>query len=644
MTVSSVQGRGTGAAPLAGTAAAHRGGSAVGGVAARHLRLLGCGEVTEHGGTSAPGAPAARLVLTDPGGRGALAECVVDWAGPVGARVVDEATAQAACGIMHVHGRAQGAPAALGVDYACAVTGVLAVQGLLAAALGRLRGAGPRGVATSVAQGALLSVGQYIAAATAPDDDADEPVRPGGPPFTSADGVRFEIETLYPEGWQRFWTALGADGPALARGWPPFQGRFGTATSPLPPDLHAVVAGRLYRDVLAAARAAGVSAVRVRAGAPAPPDELDAHRPWRIAAAEGAPALLGAAGPEGAWTDPAAPGAPPPPSGAGGGPPLLGLVVVESTRRVQGPLAGHLLRLLGAEVVRVEPPGGDPLRGVPPMSGDCSARFLALNRGKRVVEIDIRSAAGRRDLRELVAGADVFLHNWAPGKAAEYRLDADDLHAVRPGLVYAYAGGWGGAPGAEGLVGTDFLVQAHSGLGALVRPEDEPPAPSLMTLTDVLGALTSVEGVLAGLLARLRTGAGQRVDTSLYDAALVLCRTALRGRGAERAWRRPRWTPLDRPLATADGHLALSARARRDPEALLRALGVGAGAPDASAAVAAHCRDHTTADLIAVLDRAGLAATEVRTDLTTFATDPAFAPALIHDGAAFVRTPWEFSP
>ncbi|MFC6005326.1 CoA transferase, partial [Streptomonospora nanhaiensis] len=575
MTVSDVQGRDTGAAPLAGMAAAHRGDSAVGDVAARHLRLLGCADLAEHGGSSVPAAPAARLLLHDPGGRGVLAECVADWAGPIDVCVVDEATAQAACGIMHVHGRAQGAPAPLGVDYASAVTGVLAVQGLLAAALGRLRGTGPRGVATSVAQGALLSVGQYIAAATAPDDDPREAVSPGGPPFTSADGVRFEIETLYPEGWQRFWTALGADAPALARGWPPFQGRFGTATSPLPPHLHAVAAARLYRDVLAAAEAAGISAVRVRSDAPAPPERLDAHRPWRIAAADGLAALMAGTGPAAAWAGPGAPG-------AGGAPrpraashdrlPLTGLVVVESTRRVQGPLAGHLLRLLGAEVVRVEPPGGDPLRGVPPMSGDCSARFLALNRGKRVVEIDIRTAGGRRDLRELAAGADVFLHNWAPGKAAALRLDSADLHAVRPGLVYAYAGGWGEAPDAEGLLGTDFLVQAHSGLGALVRPEGEPPAPSLMTLTDVLGALTCVEGVLAGLLARLRTGSGQRVDTSLYDAALVLCRTALRGRGAQRRWRRPRRSPLEGPLATADGHLALSARARRDPAELLRAL------------------------------------------------------------------------
>ncbi|MGS2648356.1 CoA transferase [Streptosporangium sp. LJ11] len=92
--------------------------------------------------------------------------------------------------------------------------------------------------------------------------------------------------------------------------------------------------------------------------------------------------------------------------------------------------------------MRIEPPGGDPLRGMPPMCGDLSARWLALNRGKRAVEIDIKSAAGRAELRDLVAGADVFVHNWAPGTAERLGLDDRDLSAVSPALVYAYTSGW----------------------------------------------------------------------------------------------------------------------------------------------------------------------------------------------------------
>jgi crotonobetainyl-CoA:carnitine CoA-transferase CaiB-like acyl-CoA transferase len=206
--------------------------------------------------------------------------------------------------------------------------------------------------------------------------------------------------------------------------------------------------------------------------------------------------------------------------------PLDGLVVVESTRRVQGPLAGHLLGLLGADVLRIEPPGGDPMRGVPPLAGATSARFAALNDGKRVVELDL--AADADGVRDLVRRADVFLHNWAPGKAAHYGLDAEDLARVRPGLVYAWASGWGDRFGARPPLGTDYLVQAHSGLAAALAGPGERPAPSLMTLTDVLGGLVSAQGVLAALLTRLRTGRGSRVDSSLRSAVelLPLRRTA----------------------------------------------------------------------------------------------------------------------
>lgn len=122
--------------------------------------------------------------------------------------------------------------------------------------------------------------------------------------------------------------------------------------------------------------------------------------------------------------------------------PLAGLTVLEAGRRIQAPLAAHLLGLLGADVVRIEPPGGDPLRGMPPACSGISARWLALNRGKQAVEIDIKAEDDRRRLREMAAGADVFLHNWAPGKAAELGLDHDQLAAASPALVYAYTSGW----------------------------------------------------------------------------------------------------------------------------------------------------------------------------------------------------------
>lgn len=423
----------------------------------------------------------------------------IDWAGPVRLPLRSEDDVQAACGISHVHGRRYGRPTPLAVDYASVAAGLLAAQGVLAARLARSRGEPVRRVSTSVAQAALLSLAQYLAAATA----GDEPGAPGGPPFTSADGVRFEIETLGADGWQRFWTRLGAAPAAVRDGWRPFQHRFATATCPLPDELHRATLTVDLPVLEEAAERAGISLVPVAGAGARPAADLP---PWILTPIPG----------------PTAPGLAP-----AGVLPLDGVVVVEACRRVQGPLAGHLLHLLGATVIRIEPPGGDPLRGVPPVVGDCSARFLALNRGKRAVEVDLTTASGRRDVHELVAGADVFLQNWAHGKAEALALDADRLTATRPGLVYAWASGWGDRLGPRPPLGTDYLVQAHSGLAASVGPDPARATPSLMTLTDVLGGLVSATGVVAGLLARTRTGAAQRVDSSLLSAA-VLCRDAPR--------------------------------------------------------------------------------------------------------------------
>ncbi|QBI55524.1 CoA transferase [Streptomonospora litoralis] len=634
MTVSSDRSPVTDAgAPLDGFAVEGSEGSAAADIAIRQLRMLGAAspgpDVAVRGAgrarARAEAGSAGSLVLAADHARVA---CALDWAGPLALPLEDEPGVQAACGLMHVHGRSSGGPRPLAIDYASAVGGVLSAQGLLAALIGRLRGGAAELVRTSVAQAALISVGQYLAAATASGDERDAPAAPGGPPFTSADGVPFEIETFEAERWERFWSLLGADRAALARGWQPFQHRYAAAVCPLPPELHATAAARVFREAAGAAQAAGISIVRVH-GAAGERRRSDAAEPppWRLT---------------GGSSD--TPGPPPAPCRPGAGLPLDGLVVVESTRRVQGPLAGHLLRLLGAEVLRIEPPGGDPLRWVPPTVGTCSARFLALNRGKHVVEADLKTPEGRRQVRELTAGADVFLHNWAPGKAAVFGLDSADLFAVRPGLVYAHASGWGDARqagaamgGAEPL-GTDFLVQAHSGLGGLVRPRGEEPAPSLMTLTDVLGGLLSAQGVLAGLLARCRGAGGIRVDSALYDGAALLTAAAPSG-GA----RRPRWGPLHPPLRTGDGYLALGPHARSSPDRVARALGADRPAADAAAAVARLCRGDRAADVAERLRGAGLSATPVCTDLADLAADPRIAGALDTGGAAFVRSPWEFT-
>ncbi|MEW2413045.1 CoA transferase [Streptomyces sp. NPDC046866] len=560
---------------------------------ADRLRLFGA-----RADGAGPGDTAAGHVTLAGGGFEPV-RAVTGW-GDAESGIVDEATVQAATGVMAVHGRRDGGPRGLAVDYTATATAVLTVQGLLASLVGAARGMTPRQVATGADRAGLLAVSQYLAAAGADEAEAAE-IAAGGPPFASAEGTLFELETLDPGAWAAFWRDLEAPADAMRAGWRPFQFRYATACAPFPASLHTVTRTHSLERIRQAAAFSGaeVCVLRTLADRAA---EHDGAAPWSLH-------LLGG----GTRTATAAPAS---------DRPLAGLTVLEAGRRIQAPLAAHLLGLLGAEVIRIEPPGGDPLRGMPPACSGISARWLALNRGKKAVEIDIKADADRRRLREMAAGADVFLHNWAPGKAAELGLDADDLAAVNPALVYAYTSGWADRlPGAP--MGTDFMVQARTGIGEAVRPQGEAPAPSLMTLLDVLGGLTGAEAVLAGLLLRERTGHGVRVDSSLLGAADTLTAPALRRAARGENPRRP--AGFRRPLRTADGWIA-PADACADA-----AAGHDLGAL-------------TTPEALALLGGHGLTATAVTTDLSDLHHDARFAGSISRDahGAHAVPDPWSF--
>nr|WP_052478832.1 CoA transferase [Kibdelosporangium sp. MJ126-NF4]CEL20863.1 predicted acyl-CoA transferase/carnitine dehydratase [Kibdelosporangium sp. MJ126-NF4]CTQ98332.1 predicted acyl-CoA transferase/carnitine dehydratase [Kibdelosporangium sp. MJ126-NF4] len=519
----------------------------------------------------------------------------IDWAGPVtGGDVVDEVTAQAVCGVMHVHGRSRGEPSGMGIDYATTAARVLAGAGVLAGMVANARGGSVQVVRTSVAQAALLTVSQYLAATSAEEDEV-VPLTPGGPPFASSDGVWFEVDTLDPEVWRAFWAELGTPAKIAGSAWRPFQFRYATATAALPPSLHDQTAARTYAEVSAIAERTGVSIcpltpLRQRAA------ELDGTipEPWQALSLPGQYVSTRL---------------------HGDSLPLAGMVVLEAGRRVQAPLAAHLLSLLGASVIRVEPPGGDPLRGMPPMCGDTSARWLALNRHKTAEQIDIKDPVGRAELRELVSGADVFLHNWAPGKAEQFGLGANDLAAVRPGLVYAYTSGYADRIDNPPL-GTDFMVQARTGLGEAIRPADQSPAPSLMALVDVLGGLLGAHAILGALVRRERTGHACQVESSLVAASdLLLADMFIAG-----CARRP--AGFRQPLRTADGWCTAD-----DPRH------------------AGTVRDLSTVDAVAALAEHGQHSAPVTDDLAAIPRDPRFAAAVQPDenGCPAVLTPWSFT-
>jgi crotonobetainyl-CoA:carnitine CoA-transferase CaiB-like acyl-CoA transferase len=424
---------------------------------------------------------------------------------------VTEHTVQAACGLMSVHGRASGKAQGLGVDYVSTLSASLALQGAFAAALGQLRGGDFNTVTTSMAAAGVLGIAQYLAGATAGAEA--ERLLPGAtcaknrPPFVSADGVHFELETLDAEPWRRFWAEVGIDGELAGQGWKAFLLRYAKAVAPMP---------AVFRQALARLSMARISALCALNGMAVCPVRSLAER----RADHDLPGQLE----QGPWAfDAVSAGGKALPDLNGQALPLSGLTVIESCRRIQGPLAGHLLALLGAEVIRIELPGGDPLRGMPPCVDGVSVRFDALNRHKQVRELDIKSAAGREELYERVRDADVFLHNWAPGKAAELALDRADLMRINPGLVYAYAGGWGHDRPGEPLPGTDFVVQAWSGVGEQIGLASATPGGSLFTVLDVLGGVVAAQGVSAALLHRALSGQSVRVDSSLLGAANLLC-------------------------------------------------------------------------------------------------------------------------
>ena len=524
-----------------------------------------------------------------------------------------EFTLQAACGLMSVHGRASGRPQALGVNYLATLNAALTWQGLLAAAVGQLRGGHFSGVAVQPAAGALLSIGQYLAGATAPEDP--EALLPGSqdalarPPFVSAEGALFELETLDSHPWKRFWNALGVSDAVAGRAWQRFLLRYARAVAPMPAECLDALAALPLEQIRLIAAESGVALVPVRGLVQRRADADHAASeagPWQLQRGK-----------------PGAPSRKSTPDRL----PLQGIRVLESCRRIQGPLAGHLLSLLGAEVIRLEPPGGDPLRNMPPCADGCSVRFDALNHLKDVREVDIKSAAGRAEIHELCRDADVFLHNWAPGKAAELQLDAADLHATRPSLIHAYAGGWGDAR--VDAPGTDFTVQAWSGVASRIASASGTRGGTLFTALDVLGGVISAQGICAALLGRELHGHGSALHSSLLGAAdpLLDDRCGI-----------PSPTVLQGLFATADGLLALDCQSRQQHQALARLLGGEVDPGRLTAQLAAHSTEHWVDTCLA----AGIPASTAHEDLALLAADPRLAPSLAQRTYRSVQSPWSF--
>ena len=199
--------------------------------------------------------------------------------------------------------------------------------------------------------------------------------------------------------------------------------------------------------------------------------------------------------------------------------PLSGIRVIDLTRLLPGAFATLMLAELGADVIKVEEPGGDPMRRLPPTIGGRGLYDLLLNRGKKSVAIDLRTASGREAFDRLVAGGDVVIESFRPGAARRLGVSAAAVRARHPRIIHCAITGYGQTGPYAERPGHDLNYVALAGLLSADRPE--PLTLPRMFIADVGGgAMHAVVGILAALLGRERHGEGASLDISMHEAAL----------------------------------------------------------------------------------------------------------------------------
>ena len=267
--------------------------------------------------------------------------------------------------------------------------------------------------------------------------------------------------------------------------------------------------------------------------------------------------------------------------------PLAGLVVVELSDNASLPFGGQILAGLGAQVWKVERPGGDASRGWGPSNWKGSgAAYHALNRGKTSICVDIKDAQMLAMLKELITQhADVFMHNLRPGSAAQYGLDPESLRAVRPELICCEVGAFGNAGPLSKAPGYDPLMQAFSGIMSLTGENGQPPVRAGVSIIDFGSGLWSVIGVLAAPHRRKERQIGATVNASLLETAVAwmsvgVANYAANGEQGSRHGSGIAFIVPHRAYGTRDGYLIVSCANDRLFGKLSEALGHAEWATD----------------------------------------------------------------
>ncbi|HEX6142387.1 MAG TPA: CoA transferase [Geminicoccaceae bacterium] len=330
--------------------------------------------------------------------------------------------------------------------------------------------------------------------------------------------------------------------------------------------------------------------------------------------------------------------------GAGGQGPLRGLKVIDLTHVMAGPTCTLMLADMGADVIKVEkvPDGDDQRKALPPAIDGEPAGFMMVNRNKRGIALDLKAEGGRRVLDRLLESADVLVENFRPGTLEKLGFDYARLKERNRGLIYCALSGFGrtGPYGAKG--GFDLVAQAMSGIMSITgEGPGRPPTKCGAPLTDITCGILAAMGICAAYAHRLKTGEGQMVETSLFEAGIVhtYWQSAIALATGIAPGPMGSAHPLNAPyqaFEASDGWLVVGGASQRNWLRLLDALGATGLADDPrfrtnpdrmahlgelEATLQPYFKARTRADLLAAFDRAGLPAGPVY-DVLEMQADP----------------------
>jgi len=261
-------------------------------------------------------------------------------------------------------------------------------------------------------------------------------------------------------------------------------------------------------------------------------------------------------------------------------PPLTGIRVLEVGNFMAGPFCGMQLADLGADVIKVETPdGGDMVRSTAPFVNGESSNFIRLNRNKRSLALDLKEPRGKEIFQRLAQTADVLIENLRPGAMARLGLDYPQLRGLNPRLIYVAASGWGQDGPLAQLAGLDIMAQSRSGLMSITGEPDGKPVKVGVPICDLVCALYGALGAVSALAAREKTGQGQLIDVSLFEAAMSLAvweagRYFATGEVPERHGSAHQNSAPYQSVQAEDGWFTIGATSPRNWQSLCRVLGL----------------------------------------------------------------------